>query len=81
MAEARKGREVFRHRDYTLYVLSRFLWGLGVQIMTVAVGWLVYSLTSDPFALGLVGLAAFIPAVPLPLRRVLSRTGMIAAPS
>ena len=67
MAEARKGRDVFRHRDYTLYVLSRFLWGLGVQIMTVAVGWLVYSLTSDPFALGLVGLAAFIPAVPLSL--------------
>lgn len=61
----RRGRDVFRRRDYTLYVLSRFLWGLGVQIMTVAVGWLVYSLTNDPFALGLVGLAAFIPAVPL----------------
>ncbi|MFN3891239.1 MAG: MFS transporter [Beijerinckiaceae bacterium] len=63
----RRGRDVFRHRDYTLYVLSRFLWGLGVQIMTVAIGWLVYALTSDPFALGLVGLAAFIPAVPLSL--------------
>jgi MFS family permease len=59
------GRAVFRHRDYRLYVASRFMWGLGVQIMTVAIGWLVYSLTSDPFALGLVGLAAFIPAVPL----------------
>jgi MFS family permease len=33
----------------------------------VAVGWLVYSLTGDPLALGLVGLAAFIPAVPLSL--------------
>lgn len=63
----RRGRDVFRHRDYRFYVLSRFLWGLGVQIMTVAVGWLVYSLTNDPFALGLVGLAAFIPAVPLSL--------------
>jgi MFS family permease len=61
----RAGRAVFRHRDYRLYVASRFMWGLGVQIMTVAIGWLVYSLTSDPFALGLVGLAAFIPAVPL----------------
>lgn len=59
------GRAVFRHRDYRLYVASRFMWGLGVQIMTVAIGWLVYSLTSDPFALGLVGLAAFVPAVPL----------------
>jgi MFS family permease len=63
----RPGRDVFRHRDYRLYVLSRFLWGLGVQIMVVAVGWLVYAITSDPFALGLVGLAAFIPAVPLSL--------------
>lgn len=62
-----RGRDVFRHRDYTLYVLSRFLWGLGVQIMVVAIGWLVYALTSDPFALGLVGLAAFVPAVPLSL--------------
>ena len=64
---AASGRDVFRHRDYTLYVLSRFLWGLGVQIMVVAIGWLVYSVTSDPFALGLVGLATFIPAVPLSL--------------
>jgi MFS family permease len=63
----KRGRDVFLRRDYTLYVTSRFLWGLGVQIMTVAVGWLVYSVTNDPFALGLVGLAAFIPAVPLSL--------------
>lgn len=62
-----RGRDVFRHRNYTLYVLSRFLWGLGIQIMTVAIGWLVYALTSDPMALGLVGLAAFVPAVPLSL--------------
>lgn len=66
-AEARRGRDVFRHRDYSLYVSSRFLWWLGIHIMTVAIGWLVYDLTSDPFALGLVGLAAFIPAVPLSL--------------
>jgi len=38
----RAGRAVFRHRDYRLYVASRFMWGLGVQIMTVAIGWLVY---------------------------------------
>lgn len=62
-----RGRDVFRRRDYTLYVLSRFLWGLGVQIMVVAIGWLVYALTNDPMALGLVGLAAFVPAVPLSL--------------
>jgi MFS family permease len=59
------GRAVFRHRQYSLYLASRFLWGLGVQITTVAVGWIVYSITNDPLALGLVGLAAFIPAVPL----------------
>jgi MFS family permease len=61
------GRAVFKRRDYRLYVFSRFLWGLAIHIMTVAVGWLVYSLTNDPLALGLLGLAAFIPAVPLSL--------------
>lgn len=38
-----------------------------MQVQNVAVGWLVYDLTGDPLALGLVGLAAFLPAVVLAL--------------
>ena len=34
---------------------------LSYQIVAVTVGWHVYELTRDPFALGLVGLAEVIP--------------------
>jgi MFS family permease len=65
--EKRGGRAVFRFHDYRAYVGSRFLWTLGLQVQNVAVAWLVYALTHDPFALGLIGLCAFIPSVPLSL--------------
>jgi MFS family permease len=61
------GRAVFRHVDYTRFLFSRFLWGLGLQIQTIAIAWYVYDVTNDPLSLGLIGLAAFIPAVPLSL--------------
>jgi MFS family permease len=58
---------VFASRDFSLYLAARFLSALAVQMQGVAVGWLVYDLTRDPLALGLVGLAAFVPAVALAL--------------
>lgn len=57
------GWVAFQHRDFTLYVISRFLSGAAIQMQNVAVGWLVYDLTRDPLALGLVGLATFLPAI------------------
>ncbi len=63
----RNGRAAFRFRDYRLYVASRFLWTLGLQITTVATAWLIYERTRDPLALGLIGLASFLPTVPLSL--------------
>ncbi|CCB65408.1 MULTISPECIES: MFS transporter [unclassified Hyphomicrobium] len=46
--------------------LQYFLWGRGFskfasQILTVAVGWQVYALTSSAFDLGMVGLVQFLP--------------------
>lgn len=46
--------------------LQYFLWARGfskfsAQILTVAVGWQVYALTSSAFALGMVGLVQFLP--------------------
>ena len=58
---------VFRSRDFSLYLFARFLSALAIQMQNVAIGWLVYDLTRDPFALGLVGLASFLPAVALAL--------------
>lgn len=58
---------VFQSRDFSFYLTARFLSAVAIQMQNVAVGWLVYDLTRDPFALGLVGLASFLPAVVLAL--------------
>jgi MFS family permease len=50
-----------------LYLAARFCSSLATQIQVVAVGWQVYDLTRDPFALGYVGLAQFLPMVILVL--------------
>ncbi len=57
----RPGFAPFRVRDFSLFFASRFLSGLAIQMTNVGVGWLVYSMTGSALALGLVGLAIFIP--------------------
>ncbi len=67
MTKATAGRAVFRFQNFRYYLAARFLWGLAMQIQTVAVAWYVYEVTRDPLALGLIGLATFLPTVPLSL--------------
>ena len=62
-AERRAGWVAFQYRDFSLFFAGRFLTGIAIQMQNVAVGWLVYDLTNDPLALGLVGLVTFLPAV------------------
>ncbi|GLS43950.1 MFS transporter [Methylobacterium brachythecii] len=57
------GWAVLRNRDVRLLIGARFLTGLGYQMQAVAIGWYVYDLTKSTLALGLVGLAAFLPAM------------------
>jgi MFS family permease len=56
-----------RHRDFVFYLCARFFGTVAVQMQSVAVGWQVYSLTGDALDLGLIGLAQFLPFVPLVL--------------
>jgi MFS family permease len=67
MSSAKAGRAIFRFPNFRFYVTARFLWGLAMQIQTVAVAWYIYDVTRDAFALGLIGLATFLPTVPLAL--------------
>jgi len=67
MSSAKAGRAIFRFPNFRFYVTARFLWGLAMQIQTVAVAWYIYDVTRDAFALGLIGLATFLPTVPLSL--------------
>jgi len=56
-----------RYRDFRLFQIARFCTVLGVQMVSVAVGWQVYDLTRRPLDLGFVGLAQFLPAFVLAL--------------
>jgi MFS family permease len=64
---AQVSASAFRHRPFTFFWASRLFTSFAVQIMGVAVGWQVYDITRDPFDLGLVGLAQFLPSLLLVL--------------
>src|SRR5918993_5164973 len=52
---------VLRERDYTRLLGSSIAYGFGREMVFVAVGWQVYAIDRNPFHLGLVGLAEFLP--------------------
>lgn len=52
---------VLRQRDFRLYLGGRFCAALAQQMQSVAIGWYLYDLTSDPLVLGYAGLAVFLP--------------------
>ena len=54
---------VLRHPDLRRYLSARFTVGIATQVQTVAVGWQVFSVTGDPFDLGLVALSQFLPFI------------------
>ncbi len=56
-----------QHRNFTLYLIARFVATLAVQMQSVAVGWQVYAITKNPLDLGLIGLAQFLPFIVLVL--------------
>jgi len=56
-----------KHRNFTLYLVARFIATLAIQMQSVAVGWQVYAITNDPLDLGLIGLAQFLPFIVLVL--------------
>lgn len=56
-----------RVTEFRNLMLGRFLFIMGLRMMGTLVGWWIYELTNDPFAIGLIGLAEVIPAVSLAL--------------
>lgn len=53
--------------EYKILVLGRFLFIMALRMMGTLVGWWIYELTNDPFAIGLIGLSEVIPAVSMAL--------------
>ena len=55
------GLAVLRHPQFARFACCRLFATLTWQMLDVAVGWQVYALTHDALALGLAGLAEFVP--------------------
>lgn len=49
--------------EYKNLVLGRFFFIMALRMMSTLVGWWIYELTNDPFAIGLIGLSEVIPAL------------------
>src|SRR5690606_22530777 len=56
-----------RFREFRLLIGGRFIAQLGEMMVSIGVGWELYERTSDPFALGLVGLVQVVPVMLLSL--------------
>ena len=56
---------VLRHPDLRRFLSARFIVSIATQIQTVAVGGQIFSVSGDPFDLGLVALSQFLPFVVL----------------
>jgi MFS family permease len=56
-----------RYKDFRSYIGMRFCFTFAYQMQAVIIGFYIYHLTKDPFALGLVGLCEAIPAVGIAL--------------
>jgi len=52
---------VYRDRDFYIFVSSRFLATVAMQVQSVGIAWQIYNIENTPFALGLVGLCQFAP--------------------
>jgi MFS family permease len=53
--------------EYKNLIFGRFCFIMGLRMMNTLVGWWVYELTNDPFAIGLVGLSEVVPALSMAL--------------
>jgi len=67
MTDTASGFSLFRNHDFRAFLAARALASLSSLMLGVAVGWHVYTLTGSAFALGMVGLAQFLPALLLAL--------------
>lgn len=54
---------VLKLRDFRLMLFTRIFGMMALQAQAVIVGWQIYSITKDPFMLGLTGLAEALPAI------------------
>jgi len=67
----REGRqtalEILRLPEYRSFIIARFFYIMALRMVTTIVGWRIYEITHNAFAIGLIGLSEFLPAFCLAL--------------
>jgi len=58
---------VLRVKEFNFFLTNKFFFTLGIQMQSVIVGWQIYALTKDVFALGMIGLTEAIPFIAVSL--------------
>ena len=59
--------EALRIPEFRNFITGRFVFIMGLRMMSTLVSWWMYELTGDAFYIGMLGLAEAIPAVGLSL--------------
>src|SRR5687767_6119879 len=59
--------QVLKIPEYRSFISARFFYIVAQRMITTVVGWKIYELTGNPFAIGLLGLSEFLPAFTLAL--------------
>jgi len=54
---------VFKNKEFVSFISARLMFTVAILMQSVVVGWQMYELTKDPFALGLAGLVEAIPSI------------------
>lgn len=52
-----------RFREFNIFLLARFAMVFAWSMQFIVIEWQVYSMTKDPWSLGMIGLMEFLPAV------------------
>ena len=52
-----------RIAEFRNLILGRFIFIMGLRMLSTLLGWWIYNLTNAPLAIGIVGLSEFVPAV------------------
>jgi MFS family permease len=56
-----------KQKEFRVLLTGRFLFIMGLRMMSTLVGWWIYNLTNAPLAIGLIGLSEFLPAFSMAL--------------
>ncbi|MEI7483517.1 MAG: MFS transporter [Ignavibacteriota bacterium] len=56
-------KTLFKNKEFLSFISARLMFTIAILMQSVVIGWQMYELTKDPFALGLAGLTEAIPSI------------------